>query len=92
MSKKCECCGTIIDDGNNYCTHCGVLWVDKSNFTYDNKTYKEPSLYNYKNSLGNGETNVRYSKLVKYINATFAIGIGVAVAAIVLIAWITYGI
>lgn len=92
MSKKCDCCGTIIEDGCHYCTHCGVLSVDKSSFTYNNRTYKEPSLYNYKNSVGTGETNVKYSKLVKNINATFAIGVGVIVAAIGLLLWITFGL
>ena len=88
MSKYCASCGAEIENANKYCTECGVMSVDKSSFTYSNRTFKEPSLYNHKPS-GDTAVNQNYSKLVKNINTTFAISIGVIVAFVALLVWIS---
>ena len=88
MSKHCNCCGTTIEDNCKYCTECGVMATDKNTFTYSNRTFKEPSLYYHKHS-GNTVVNESYSKLVKNINASFAIGVGVIIAFVILLVWIS---
>lgn len=86
MNKYCTKCGTQLEKDYNYCTECGVMNVDKSKFTYYNKSINNPTYY-----LGSGNTcaNEKYGKLVKNINATFAIGIGILVAFIALLVWIS---
>ena len=90
MSKYCTSCGAVIEDSCKYCTECGVMSVDKASFTYSNRTFKEPSLYNHKRSSGDTIVNEKYSKLVKNINASFAIGVGVIVAFVALLVWISF--
>lgn len=87
MSKKCPKCGSQIEDSCKYCTECGVMNVDRKNFTYYNRSINNPTYY-----LGSGATtiNKKYGMLIKNINATFAIGVGVAVAAVALLLWITF--
>ena len=89
MSKYCTNCGAEIEDTCKYCTECGVMSVDKSTFTYDNKTFKEPSLYYHKGRSGDTMVNERYSKLIKNMNASFAIGVGVIVAFVALLIWLS---
>ena len=86
MNKYCTKCGAEIEEACKYCTECGVMTVDKSKFTYSNKSMNNPTYY-----MGSGNTcaNERYGKLVKYINATFAIGIGVVIAFVALLVWIS---
>lgn len=88
MSKHCENCGAEIGENCKYCTECGVMSTDKSTFTYSNRTFKEPSLYNYKVS-SDTVVNQKYSKLVKNMNATFAIGVGILVAFVALLIWLS---
>ncbi|MBO5143675.1 MAG: zinc ribbon domain-containing protein [Clostridia bacterium] len=88
MSKYCSSCGHEIEEKTKYCTECGVMHSDSSSYTYSNRTFKEPSLYNYKGHSDTG-VNVKYSKLVKNINASFAIGVGVLIAFVALLVWIS---
>lgn len=88
MSKYCSSCGHEIEETSKYCTECGVMNSDVSKYTYSNKTFKEPSLYNYKGH-GDAAVNEKYSKLVKNINASFAIGVGVVIAFVALLVWIS---
>lgn len=89
MSKYCTNCGQLVEESCKYCTECGVLATDKKTFTYNNRTFKEPSLYNHK-GISDTAINTDYSKLVKNINASFAIGVGVVVGAVVLMIWLTF--
>lgn len=105
MSKYCTSCGEQIEDSCNYCTQCGTLTMNKERFTYNNKSennanYGHTSYYDnsaatnnyggkYNASIGGATTNVRYSKLVKYMNASFAIGVGVVIAFVAMLVWIS---
>jgi len=86
MNKYCTKCGAEIENNCKYCTECGVMTVDKSKFTYYYKSINNPTYY-----MGSGNTcaNEKYKKLVKNIDATFAIGIGVVVAFVALLVWIS---
>ena len=88
MSKYCTSCGHEIEESSKYCTACGVMYSDSKNFTYNNRTFKEPSLYNHKGH-SDVAVNENYSKLVKNINASFAIGVGVVIAFVALLVWIS---
>lgn len=88
MSKCCASCGAKLENECKYCTECGVMAADKSTFTYNNRTFKEPSLYNYRGH-SDVAVNGRYTKLVKNINAAFAIGCGIVVAFVTLLVWIS---
>ena len=87
MSKKCTSCGSQIGDNCKYCTECGTMQSDRSQFTYYNKSIKNPTYY-----MGSGSTtiNKKYGMLIKNMNMIFAIGIGVVVAFVGLVAWITF--
>lgn len=86
MNKYCTNCGKEIEESYKYCTECGVMNVDKSKFTYYYKSMNNPTYY-----MGSGNTcvNKKYNKLVKNINATFAIGVGVLVAFLAMLVWIS---
>lgn len=88
MNKYCTSCGATLENECKYCTECGVMAADKTTFTYNNKTFKEPSLYNYKGHSDAG-VNPVYSKTVKSINAAFAIGVGILIASVALLVWIS---
>lgn len=88
MGRYCTNCGAEIENANKYCTECGVMAADKNTFTYSNRTFKEPSLYNHKGASDTA-VNENYSKLVKNINASFAIGVGVVIAFVALLVWIS---
>ena len=87
MNKYCTKCGAEIEDSCKYCTECGVMTIDTNKFTYSNKSMNNPTNY-----MGSGATTVneKYGMLVKNINAAFAIGVGVVVAAVALLIWITF--
>ena len=88
MKKYCSSCGSEVEEKSKYCTSCGIMCADKKSFTYNNKTFKEPSLYNYKGHSAE-KINENYSKLIKNIDASFAIGVGVIVAFVALLIWIS---
>lgn len=88
MSKHCANCGAEIENSCKYCTECGVMSSDKSTYTYCNRTFNEPSLYKH-NGMSDTVVNDKYGKLVKNINATFAIGVGILVAFVGLLVWIS---
>lgn len=86
MSKKCTKCGAIIEDGCHYCTECGVMATNKKQFTYYNRSINNPTYY-----MGSGAKtiNKKYGMLIKNMNMAFAIGVGVIVAFIGFVIWIT---
>lgn len=86
MSKYCTKCGTELEDSCKYCTSCGVMVTNPEQFTYSNKSMNNPTYY-----MGSGAKtiNKKYGMLVKNINAAFAIGVGVMVAFVALLIWLS---